>query len=306
MTAFNQTWETFVIPDSVVVVPSFGLKTADLLKAGARYKNEKRAAETIQRELRVRFEEHLDDHVQWGDPASDERTGWEYILPLKEGRMEGSIDVVDDLGVFLLEYYYPTRGKEPDLKTADLSKYLLGKGGAIFDGVYQLNNALTGGLKMGRQRTDRLYRSESVEDLAYAAVLNCLCEERDLTRESLDAKNGPMQYADGNTRTTTAELAVFSLDGLEKADASVGGFMRWLQDNHEAVSTAGEFARAAAVEYARSNQLFEMFKAGTVRATAHQVIASIGDQYLQFARVAMRELRPPVNDRMKYLVTAQQ
>ncbi|MBI5228095.1 hypothetical protein HY988_05890 [Candidatus Micrarchaeota archaeon] len=284
-------------------IPVRGLDRARIF-SGIRLKSgDNRAAQTeILRRLRAELPELLGDSAQ-PDFESQVSNIWmetAYLVILANGRVNGQIEVTDDLGKRILDSCL-TAPEKPGEKSR-INDLLGGKSGVFVYATYDLGSTRKGALRLGRQALDAMYSSSNEPSFAFQKALNALCKGRELDVEDMFSNHlaYPLRYNDG-IGSVTAYMKDPLFRTISAADKPVGEFMRWLADNSKEVNSMGELIRLAAVQ-------FEFAKETRKRADSKLVIDSLPTTVMQLARDCFKhakelysKLKPPENDRMDYL-----
>lgn len=231
-----------------------------------------------------------------------------YDVILRNGRVNASVEIFDDLGKSLLvpgliiDYH----DKDQREVIADLFN---GKSGVVLRADYHWGGNEGKGVQLGRfQNSPSFSFSYNDYAMAFRRVLNALCQGVDLTKEvayvgrdEMSRLSVPLSYCDGTTEIDALVRDV-SLEAISSADQPVGEFMAWMQENAVQVNTVGELVRLAAHSYLVAQDHRQRAKAGRVVATLPATVRKMGDRYLKLAQEAAAELQPPNNNRMNYLV----
>lgn len=300
--------------NSVSVVPVEGLNRKELFD-GIELPNydhwqgpiERRAGqeETIRR-LQRWIPAFVDETAQPGDmQCPNIFAATYYDIPLGNGRVSARVEILEDLGKYLLSsgLIVDYHDKDQREEIADLFN---GKSGVVVRADYHWGGNEGKGVQLGRfQNSPMLRFSNNDYSMAFRRALNALCQGIDLTEEVVRAERGhfstPLSYCDGTTEIDALVRDV-SLKAVRAADQPVGEFMAWMQENAAQVNTVGELVRLAAHSYLAAQGHEKRASSGRVIATLPATVKGMGDQYLELAQIAASELQPPENNRMDYLV----
>lgn len=258
--------------------------------------------------LRRLLPEYIDDSVQPGESqVPNVFAATSYAIPLSKGRVEVVLEIVDRFAN--ASYLVRNEGKS-------LQAYAT-KSGVVIKAVgYHHNSDLNRelglrGLRLGRSfdgtHTWGLNWSERNEySTAFENALNCLCQGVELTTEGVFTVDKSdympsISYYD-NCPEVTAQIRNPSLEVIRGLDQPVSEFMAWLQENAVAINTMGELLRLAVHHHLSYRGQKGRVEEGKVASSLPEIVAGTRDFYFKLAEGAFRELHPPVNNRMDYLV----
>jgi hypothetical protein len=232
-----------------------------------------------------------------------------YDIPLTNGRVSARVEILEDLGRYLLGsgLIVDSRDEDQREQIADLFNE---KSGVVVRANYRWGGNEGKGVQLGRFQNKGDWGGSSGNDyaMAFRRALNVLCRGIDLSKEMVyverDEKSKlsvPLSYYDGTTEID-ALVRDISLEAVREADQPVGEFMAWMQENSAQVNTVGELVRLATHSYLAAQGHEQRADAGRVVTTLPTTVKRMGDQYLELAQVATAELQPPENNRMDYLI----
>jgi len=167
-------------------------------------------------------------------------------------------------------------------------------------GGYYLGQGEVNGLVYGFINPYGLENCRPLECRVISNLINAFCHGTELTYESIVGEAGTTSMHRFGGGGFMGNVSVHTLAELTEADKHIGEFMQWLVDNQEGIRVMRRSAILAAYQAdAKERLLRSGYSPDTILI---QDLASAAERYASTAIEGFSQLKPPVNNRMNYLV----
>ena len=187
-----------------------------------------------------------------------------------------------------------------EAKIISIEDAFKGREGMSISGGYYLGQGEVNGLVYGFINPYGLENCRPLECRVISNLINAFCHGTELTYESIVGEAGTTSMHRFGGGGFMGNVSVHTLAELTEADKHIGEFMQWLVDNQEGIRVMRRSAILAAYQAdAKERLLRSGYSPDTILI---KDLASAAERYASTAIEGFSQLKPPVNNRMNYLV----
>ncbi len=256
--------------------------------------------EIILSRLKEKLPGFFDEKTQLGkDSPPNYCRRLEFFRQFEEGWFKGEVMIRGSLDL-LLEEHHPNDDEAQLVK--EFASNVGTKPVVAISGDYWLGAAENKKFGFGILNPYEKEFPKVIECRVLHNFVNALCQGVELTQELITNPNKklPQSFKVYGTGLVVGCVKDYTIAGLNEADAPVGEFMQWISEHENEVRTTRRLAVMAAYQ-AHARKSFASLL-GQEDVIMNELKAS-EDRYVELALTHFSALRPPSNQRLKYLIT---